>query len=69
MDSSEIVSLFVCVWSYKWEAIDQDSNVRYTLKLCDSSPDTECGKESTVCAHNLTSGQHQSVGKCSASMC
>ncbi|XP_016329709.1 cation-independent mannose-6-phosphate receptor-like [Sinocyclocheilus anshuiensis] len=51
--------------SYKWEAIDQDSNVRYTLKLCDSSPDTECGKESAVCAHNLKSDQHQSVGELS----
>uniref|UniRef100_A0A672Q5X8 Cation-independent mannose-6-phosphate receptor-like n=1 Tax=Sinocyclocheilus grahami TaxID=75366 RepID=A0A672Q5X8_SINGR len=49
--------------SYKWEAIDQDSNVSYTLKLCDSSPDTECGKESAVCAHNLKSDQHQSVGE------
>uniref|UniRef100_A0A673MU85 Cation-independent mannose-6-phosphate receptor-like n=1 Tax=Sinocyclocheilus rhinocerous TaxID=307959 RepID=A0A673MU85_9TELE len=52
---------------YKWEAIDQDSNVSYTLKLCDSSPDTECGKESAVCAHNLKSDQHQSVGKCNVS--
>ncbi|XP_052442128.1 cation-independent mannose-6-phosphate receptor [Carassius gibelio] len=51
--------------SYKWEAIDQDSNVRYTLKLCDSSPDTECGKESAVCAHKLKSDQPQSVGELS----
>lgn len=51
--------------SYKWEAIDQDSNVRYALKICDSSPDTECGNGSAVCAHNLMSGQHQSVGELS----
>uniref|UniRef100_A0A8C1XSQ9 Insulin-like growth factor 2 receptor n=1 Tax=Cyprinus carpio TaxID=7962 RepID=A0A8C1XSQ9_CYPCA len=51
--------------SYKWEAIDQDSSVRYTLKLCADSPDTECGKESAVCAHNLKSNQHQSVGELS----
>ncbi|KAI2652218.1 Cation-independent mannose-6-phosphate receptor [Labeo rohita] len=50
---------------FKWEAIDQDSNVKYTLKLCDSSPDTECGKEIAVCAHNLKSNQHQSVGELS----
>uniref|UniRef100_A0A8C1Z5G4 Insulin-like growth factor 2 receptor n=1 Tax=Cyprinus carpio TaxID=7962 RepID=A0A8C1Z5G4_CYPCA len=49
--------------SYKWEAIDQDSNVTYTLKLCDTSPETECGKESAVCAHKLKSGQFQSVGE------
>uniref|UniRef100_A0A8C1G8U4 Insulin-like growth factor 2 receptor n=1 Tax=Cyprinus carpio TaxID=7962 RepID=A0A8C1G8U4_CYPCA len=51
--------------SYKWEAIDQDSNVTYTLKLCDTSPETECGKESAVCAHKLKSGQFQSVGELS----
>ncbi|XP_056125524.1 cation-independent mannose-6-phosphate receptor [Rhinichthys klamathensis goyatoka] len=51
--------------SYKWEAIDQDSNVSYALKICDSSPDTECGKGSAVCVHNLTSSQHQSVGELS----
>uniref|UniRef100_A0A8C1I7W5 Insulin-like growth factor 2 receptor n=1 Tax=Cyprinus carpio TaxID=7962 RepID=A0A8C1I7W5_CYPCA len=50
---------------YKWEAIDQDSNVTYTLKLCDTSPETECGKESAVCAHKLKSGQFQSVGELS----
>uniref|UniRef100_A0A8C7QBA3 Insulin-like growth factor 2 receptor n=1 Tax=Oncorhynchus mykiss TaxID=8022 RepID=A0A8C7QBA3_ONCMY len=41
--------------SYKWEAIDRDSKVKYTLKLCDSSPNTECGAGSAVCARNLTS--------------
>ncbi|XP_051500970.1 cation-independent mannose-6-phosphate receptor-like [Myxocyprinus asiaticus] len=51
--------------SYKWEAIDQDSNVRYTLKLCDSSPDTDCGKDSAVCAHSLKNDQKQSVGELS----
>jgi len=69
MGSNEIVCVCVWLWSYKWEAIDQDSNVRYALKICDSSPDTECGKGSAVCAHNLTSSQYQSVGKCNASMC
>lgn len=51
--------------SYKWEAIDKDNNVSYALKLCDSSPKTECGEGSAVCAHYLTSGQHQSVGELS----
>lgn len=51
--------------SYKWEAIDQDSNVRYTLKLCESSPNTGCGKDSAVCAQNLQNGQNQSVGELS----
>ncbi|TRY58198.1 hypothetical protein DNTS_017409 [Danionella cerebrum] len=51
--------------SYKWEAIDQDSNVKYALKLCDSSPVTECGEGSSVCAHSFSSGQHQSVGELS----
>uniref|UniRef100_A0A4W5NI57 Insulin-like growth factor 2 receptor n=1 Tax=Hucho hucho TaxID=62062 RepID=A0A4W5NI57_9TELE len=48
--------------SYKWEAIDRDSKVKYTLKLCDSSPNTECGAGSAVCARNLTSQNNQSVG-------
>uniref|UniRef100_A0AAZ3RS97 Insulin-like growth factor 2 receptor n=1 Tax=Oncorhynchus tshawytscha TaxID=74940 RepID=A0AAZ3RS97_ONCTS len=47
---------------YKWEAIDRDSKVKYTLKLCDSSPNTECGAGSAVCARNLTSQKNQSVG-------
>uniref|UniRef100_A0A673X291 Insulin-like growth factor 2 receptor n=1 Tax=Salmo trutta TaxID=8032 RepID=A0A673X291_SALTR len=52
------------VWieSYKWEAIDRDSKVKYTLKLCDSSPNTACGAGSAVCARNLTSQKNQSVG-------
>ncbi|XP_029607760.1 cation-independent mannose-6-phosphate receptor [Salmo trutta] len=48
--------------SYKWEAIDRDSKVKYTLKLCDSSPNTACGAGSAVCARNLTSQKNQSVG-------
>ncbi|XP_071019066.1 cation-independent mannose-6-phosphate receptor-like [Oncorhynchus clarkii lewisi] len=48
--------------SYKWEAIDQDNKVKYTLKLCDSSPHTGCGAGSAVCANNLTSQNNQSVG-------
>uniref|UniRef100_A0A673X295 Insulin-like growth factor 2 receptor n=1 Tax=Salmo trutta TaxID=8032 RepID=A0A673X295_SALTR len=47
---------------YKWEAIDRDSKVKYTLKLCDSSPNTACGAGSAVCARNLTSQKNQSVG-------
>uniref|UniRef100_A0AAZ3QLR5 Insulin-like growth factor 2 receptor n=1 Tax=Oncorhynchus tshawytscha TaxID=74940 RepID=A0AAZ3QLR5_ONCTS len=43
-------------------AIDRDSKVKYTLKLCDSSPNTECGAGSAVCARNLTSQKNQSVG-------
>lgn len=50
-------------YSYKWEAIDQDNKVKYTLKLCDSSPHTGCGAGSAVCANNLTSQNNQSVGE------
>ncbi|KAJ8270708.1 hypothetical protein GJAV_G00118320 [Gymnothorax javanicus] len=48
--------------SYEWEAIDGDNKVRYSLKLCDSSPDTACGSGSAVCAYDLTSKTSQSVG-------
>lgn len=48
---------------YKWEAVDQDSNVKYTMKLCSSSPDTACGENAAVCSQNLTSSKSQSVGK------
>ncbi|XP_064196429.1 cation-independent mannose-6-phosphate receptor [Anguilla rostrata] len=48
--------------SYKWEAIDDDNKVRYSLKLCDSSPETACGPGSAVCAYDLTSKTSQSVG-------
>ncbi|KAM4632802.1 LOW QUALITY PROTEIN: cation-independent mannose-6-phosphate receptor [Polymixia lowei] len=51
--------------SYKWEAIDQDNNVKYTLKLCDSSPETSCGVGTAVCARNLTTQKDQSVGELS----
>ncbi|XP_017311659.1 cation-independent mannose-6-phosphate receptor isoform X1 [Ictalurus punctatus] len=47
---------------YKWEAMDQDSKIKYTLKLCSSSPETACGPDAAVCAQNLDSGQSQSVG-------
>lgn len=43
--------------------MDQDSNVKYTMKLCSSSPDTACGENAAVCAQNLTSSKSQSVGK------
>lgn len=39
---------------YSWEAIDKDNNVRYTLKLCESSPSTSCGAGTAVCARDLT---------------
>ncbi|KAI3364465.1 hypothetical protein L3Q82_011257, partial [Scortum barcoo] len=51
--------------SYKWEAIDQDNNVSYTLKLCESSPPTVCGPGAAVCARNLTTSTSQSVGELS----
>uniref|UniRef100_UPI003AAAD5C6 cation-independent mannose-6-phosphate receptor isoform X1 n=2 Tax=Centroberyx gerrardi TaxID=166262 RepID=UPI003AAAD5C6 len=51
--------------SYKWEAIDQDNKVGYTLKLCDSSPSTTCGPGTAVCARNLTTQTEQSVGELS----
>ncbi|XP_030627174.1 cation-independent mannose-6-phosphate receptor [Chanos chanos] len=51
---------------YKWEAIDQDSQVRYTLKICQSSPDTPCGANSAICAHNSTTQKYQSVGDLSS---
>ncbi|XP_070781683.1 cation-independent mannose-6-phosphate receptor [Enoplosus armatus] len=49
--------------SYKWEAIDQDSNVSYALKLCESSPTTSCGPGAAVCARNLTTSTVRSVGE------
>uniref|UniRef100_A0A3Q1FE05 Insulin-like growth factor 2 receptor n=1 Tax=Acanthochromis polyacanthus TaxID=80966 RepID=A0A3Q1FE05_9TELE len=48
--------------SYKWEAIDQDHGVKYTLKLCESSPSTSCGPEVAVCAQDLTTQVKESVG-------
>ncbi|TWW69178.1 cation-independent mannose-6-phosphate receptor isoform X1 [Takifugu flavidus] len=48
--------------SYTWEAIDKDSNVIYTLKLCESSPPTSCGPDVAVCAQNLSTNTNQSVG-------
>ncbi|XP_068609541.1 cation-independent mannose-6-phosphate receptor [Brachionichthys hirsutus] len=48
--------------SYDWEAIDQDQEVSYTLRLCVSSPPTSCGVDTAVCARNLTSNTNQSVG-------
>uniref|UniRef100_A0A8C9ZHK2 Insulin-like growth factor 2 receptor n=1 Tax=Sander lucioperca TaxID=283035 RepID=A0A8C9ZHK2_SANLU len=48
---------------YKWEAIDQDNKVSYTLKLCESSPPTSCGPATAVCARNLASKADQSVGE------
>lgn len=51
-------------YSYKWEAIDQDNKVKYTLKLCPSSPSTICGANVAVCAQNFTGSTSQSVGEC-----
>uniref|UniRef100_A0A8B9KQH5 Insulin-like growth factor 2 receptor n=1 Tax=Astyanax mexicanus TaxID=7994 RepID=A0A8B9KQH5_ASTMX len=48
---------------YKWEAFDQDNKVKYTMKLCASSPDTECGASSAVCAQNLASKGNWSAGE------
>ncbi|KAG7460969.1 hypothetical protein MATL_G00204630 [Megalops atlanticus] len=48
--------------SYKWEAIDEDNKVRYTLKLCDSSPNTACGDGVAICAQNMSSKAQRSVG-------
>lgn len=51
--------------SYKWEAIDQDKKVSYSLKLCESSPDTSCGAGAAVCAHNRTSNTDHAIGELS----
>ncbi|XP_035535041.1 cation-independent mannose-6-phosphate receptor isoform X1 [Morone saxatilis] len=48
--------------SYKWEAIDRDNKVSYTLKLCESSPLTGCDPGTAVCARDLTTNTNQSVG-------
>ncbi|KAJ8009057.1 hypothetical protein DPEC_G00084890 [Dallia pectoralis] len=48
--------------NYKWEAMDPDNKVKYTIKLCNSSHATACGQDSAVCAHNLTSKTDRSVG-------
>lgn len=62
----------LCVWkanivspksSYKWEAIDQDSQMKYTFKLCDDSPETKCGPGSSVCAHSNATNTDTTVGK------
>uniref|UniRef100_A0A673C0F7 Insulin-like growth factor 2 receptor n=1 Tax=Sphaeramia orbicularis TaxID=375764 RepID=A0A673C0F7_9TELE len=51
--------------SYTWEAIDQDNKVSYTLKLCESSPDTSCGSGTAVCARDPTTNTNHSVGELS----
>ncbi|CAL1586585.1 unnamed protein product [Knipowitschia caucasica] len=51
--------------SYKWEAIDQDKSVGYSLKLCESSPNTSCGPEAAVCAHNHTTNTNHTIGNIS----
>lgn len=48
--------------SYKWEAIDRDNKVSYTLRLCESSPATTCGSGTAVCARDLTTNTERSVG-------
>ncbi|KAI5090811.1 cation-independent mannose-6-phosphate receptor precursor [Silurus meridionalis] len=60
--SSSSSSWFQDLCSYKWEAIDKDSSVKYTLRLCSSSPETACGSDAAVCAQNLNNSQTQSVG-------
>uniref|UniRef100_A0A3B4X1H8 Insulin-like growth factor 2 receptor n=1 Tax=Seriola lalandi dorsalis TaxID=1841481 RepID=A0A3B4X1H8_SERLL len=50
---------------YKWEAVDRDNNVSYTLKLCESSPSTSCGPGTAVCASSLKTNTKQSVGELS----
>ncbi|MEQ2316763.1 hypothetical protein AMECASPLE_035860, partial [Ameca splendens] len=49
--------------SYKWEAVDPDNKVKYTIKLCESSPPTSCGSSAAVCAQNLSGGVGRSVGE------
>ncbi|XP_072299395.1 cation-independent mannose-6-phosphate receptor [Eucyclogobius newberryi] len=51
--------------SYKWEAIDQDNSVGYSLKLCESSPGTSCGPGAAVCAHNHTTSTDHTIGELS----
>uniref|UniRef100_A0A8C4YYE4 Insulin-like growth factor 2 receptor n=1 Tax=Gadus morhua TaxID=8049 RepID=A0A8C4YYE4_GADMO len=63
LDDSSLLYRDLC--RYKWEAIDQDNNVKYTLKLCESSPDTACGAGTAVCASNLTTHEEHSVGEVS----
>ncbi|KAL2081956.1 hypothetical protein ACEWY4_021774 [Coilia grayii] len=49
--------------SYKWEAIDQDEQMKYTMKLCDESPNTECGPQSAICAHSFADKTNTTVGE------
>uniref|UniRef100_A0A8C9W683 Insulin-like growth factor 2 receptor n=1 Tax=Scleropages formosus TaxID=113540 RepID=A0A8C9W683_SCLFO len=49
----------VCVCVY------QGTGVRYSMKLCSSSPATACGESSAICAHDLTANRNQSVGELS----
>lgn len=58
-----LMSFIVLCCSYKWEAIDKDNKVIYTMKLCESSPSTSCGTGTAVCARNLTSNTDRSVGE------
>ncbi|KAM9355931.1 cation-independent mannose-6-phosphate receptor [Pholidichthys leucotaenia] len=51
--------------SYKWEAIDEDNNVTYTIRLCGSSPEASCGSDVAVCARDVKTEQDQSVGNLS----
>uniref|UniRef100_A0A8C2ZDD4 Insulin-like growth factor 2 receptor n=1 Tax=Cyclopterus lumpus TaxID=8103 RepID=A0A8C2ZDD4_CYCLU len=65
LHSPSLNFLYSPCFSYKWEAIDQDNNVSYTLKLCESSPSTSCGPGTAVCAKNLATKADQSVGELS----
>ncbi|XP_054910202.1 cation-independent mannose-6-phosphate receptor [Poeciliopsis prolifica] len=48
--------------SYKWEAVDLDNKVKYTIKLCESSPPTSCESGAAVCAQSLSGEEKYSVG-------
>ncbi|XP_063079301.1 cation-independent mannose-6-phosphate receptor [Engraulis encrasicolus] len=51
--------------SYKWEAIDLDNQLKYTIKLCDESPSTACGPQAAICAQSLVDKTTTTVGELS----
>ncbi|XP_029965640.1 LOW QUALITY PROTEIN: cation-independent mannose-6-phosphate receptor [Salarias fasciatus] len=48
---------------YKWEAVDLENRVRYSLRLCSSSPPAGCGTGAAACARGLDGGEERSVGE------
>lgn len=58
-----LIIIFSLCCSYKWEAIDRDNKVSYTIKLCESSPTTNCGPRTSVCAQDLNTKTDRSVGE------